>query len=169
LHNFTNTDGKFPVAPPIQGIDGNFYGTVTQGGSKNSGTVYKITPSKIFSLLYTFINSTDGANPEAPLVQGIDGNFYGTTVRGDPHNGGTVFKVTPLKQFFPLFDFAQSSPLGSNPFAPLIQGSDGNFYGTTAHGGSANQGTVFKLSSSRPLASSVYFITSPEKAMASSL
>jgi uncharacterized repeat protein (TIGR03803 family) len=149
LHNFTNTDGKFPVAPPIQGIDGNFYGTVTQGGSKNSGTVYKITPSKIFSLLYTFINSTDGANPEAPLVQGIDGNFYGTTVRGDPHNGGTVFKVTPLKQFFPLFDFAQSSPLGSNPFAPLIQGSDGNFYGTTAHGSlvQASDGNLYGTAS----------------------
>jgi uncharacterized repeat protein (TIGR03803 family) len=147
LHAFTGgADGKFPTAPPVQGIDGNFYGTTSQGnGNTVFGSVYKITPSLAFSVLHSFIDSTDGAFPQAPLLQGTDGNFYGTTEAGDRNNGGTIFKITPFGMFTPLFDFAQSSPLGSNPFVPLIQGSDGNFYGTTAHGGSDNQGIVFKI------------------------
>jgi len=153
LHTFTSTDGEFPSAPPIQGIDGNFYGTTRQGGSGGFGTVYKITPSLGFTVLHNFIDSTDGSYPQAPLVQGTDGNFYGTA-EFSSSNAGTVFRVTPLKQFLPLFDFAPlgatGSATGTNPIAPLIQASDGNFYGTTVGGGvingvSTNQGVVFKI------------------------
>jgi len=82
LHSFSGSDGYAPFAPPIEGTDGNFYGTTQQGGANALyGVVYKITSSGAFTLLHSF-DSTDGSGPVAPLVQGSDGNFYGTTVVG---------------------------------------------------------------------------------------
>jgi uncharacterized repeat protein (TIGR03803 family) len=81
LYSFTNgTDGAFPSAPPIQGADGNFYGTTAQYIDGGPGSLYKITRSGKFTTLYTF-DVTHGSEPYAPLVQGTDGNFYGTTTR----------------------------------------------------------------------------------------
>jgi uncharacterized repeat protein (TIGR03803 family) len=150
LYNFTGgADGKAPTAPPIQGTDGNFYGTASQGnGSTTYGSVYKIKPSGAFTVLHTF-DGTDGANPYAPLVQGTDGNFYGTAGAdinaGINGGGGTVFKITPWGKFTPLLFFSYGSSAGSNPFAPLVQGSDGGFYGTTVNGGTRFLGEVFRI------------------------
>ena len=100
LHNFTNTgDGAYPYAPPIEGADGNFYGTTTQANLAN-GTVYKITSSGVLTTLHTF-DFAEGQYPFAPLVQGTDGNFYGTAQLGGRSTKcvggcGTVFKITPL-------------------------------------------------------------------------
>jgi uncharacterized repeat protein (TIGR03803 family) len=147
LHTFAGgIDGECPTAPPIRGVDGNFYGTATQGGSDGFGTVYRITPSGTFTILHSFVDATDAASPKAPLVQGIDGNFYGTTEAGSPDNVGNVFKVTPTGTFKTLFDFEFTH--GANPFAPLIQGSDGNFYGTAKVGGANGRGVVFKITPS---------------------
>jgi uncharacterized repeat protein (TIGR03803 family) len=156
LHNFDLTDGLYPQAGLVQAANGNFYGTTSAGGL--DGTVFKITPSGTLTTLHSF-DSTDGGNPYAGLVQGIDGNFYGTTVGnaiGFCPSCGTVFKITPSGTLTTLhsFDFTD----GANPYGALVQGFDGNFYGTTAYGGANSScnggvgcGTVFKITPSGTL------------------
>jgi uncharacterized repeat protein (TIGR03803 family) len=144
LFNFTGgNDGSNPHAPPIEGTDGNFYGTTRTGGTNiYYGTVYKITPSGLFTTLYSFDVTPHGDYPVAPLVQGTDGNFYGTTVNGGASNQGIVFRITSSGKLTVLYSFGTT---GSQPYSPIIQGTDGNFYGTTAFGGSAGGGIAFKI------------------------
>jgi MYXO-CTERM domain-containing protein len=143
-------DGGMPLAALVQGGDGNFYGTTSQGGSSSLGTIFKMTPAGTLTTLVTFTGAngaefSSGINPlpEAALVQGSDGNFYGTTPFGGTNGAGTIFKMTPAGVLTTLFSFNTSN--GANPYAGLVQGSDGNFYGTTQNGGSLNDGVVFQL------------------------
>ena len=105
------------------------------------GTVFKITTDGTLTSLYSF---TSG-HPRAGLVRGTDGNFYGVTTVSD---GGTIFQITPSSQLTTLVSFNDTynytNP--SAPRGPLVQGTDGNFYGTTSQGGVAGDGTVFRLS-----------------------
>lgn len=142
LHTFTNgDDGGAPVAPPIEGADGNLYGTTTTGGANGWGTVYKLTPSGTFTTIYSFVDYAHGVDPWAPLVQGTDGNFYEATYEGGSSSGGVFFRITPSGKFTLLYNF--SGIVG--PVGPLVQGSDGNFYGTTSQGGANGLGAIFKL------------------------
>ena len=145
------SDGSAPHAELVQGRDGNLYGTAGNGGSMNCtsgcGTVFKISPSGMLTTLHTF-NDEDGSYPYAALVQGSDGNFYGTTFAGGEKEQGTVFKITPQGALTTLHSFCLDSGCtdGAAPYAALIQGSDGTFYGTTQVGGAHNQGTIFSIS-----------------------
>jgi uncharacterized repeat protein (TIGR03803 family) len=146
LHSFDYTDGYYPEAGLVLATNGNFYGTTYSGGSDPlGGTVFRITAAGTLTTLHSFTTATGGYHPAAGLVQGIDGNFYGTTVHGGAHGGnGTIFKIAAGGALTTLhsFDFTD----GSEPEAGLVQATDGNFYGTTSHGGANNVGTVFKLS-----------------------
>jgi uncharacterized repeat protein (TIGR03803 family) len=150
LHSFTGSDGAHPYAGLIQGSDGNLYGTTSIGGANGLGTVFQITPAGVETVLHSFAGGSDGSEPYAGLIEGSDGNFYGTTELGGLHNlgtgqnRGTVFRITPAGRETVLYSFAGGSD-GSEPYAGLIEGSDGNFYGTTSIGGANNAGTVFKL------------------------
>jgi uncharacterized repeat protein (TIGR03803 family) len=139
------SDGANPYADVIQGSDGNFYGTTYNGGAGGRGTVFKITPSGTETVLYSFGGGSDGANPEAGLTQGSDGNFYGATYLGGASNLGMVFKITPSGTETILHTFAGGSGDGANPSANLVLGSDGNLYGSTYAGGPGGIGTVFKV------------------------
>jgi uncharacterized repeat protein (TIGR03803 family) len=151
VHDFTGDDGCSPQATLFQGSDGNLYGTASAGGGggqgHNYGTAFKITPSGTFTLLHTF-DGTDGTYPTGALIQATDGNFYGTTQYGGAYNQGTIFKVTPTGTVTTLYSFCPQAHCndGANPYAGLILGSDGVFYGTTFNGGGGNDGTVFSLS-----------------------
>ena len=140
-------------APLLQGKDGNFYGTATNGGSSNEGTVFQLTPKGGVKTLVDF-NGPNGAYPEAGLIQGTDGNFYGTTYSGGSSNYGTVFQLTPGGTLTTLVNFNGTN--GSLPQAGLIQGTDGNFYGTTLGGvtvgGYGTSGTIFRVSPSHGFA-----------------
>ena len=145
LYSFAgNPDGGTPAAGLIQGTDGNFYGTTEVGGANNYGTVFKITPAGVETVLYSFMGGSDGEYSAAELVQGSDGNFYGTTVAGGTNDYGTVFKITPAGVETVLYTFTGGND-GGNPAAALIQGPDGNFYGTTENGGTSAEGTVFRI------------------------
>jgi uncharacterized repeat protein (TIGR03803 family) len=150
VHSFDITDGAYPDAGVIQARDGNFYGTTSEGGKygysrlrRGYGTIFKITPGGTLTSLHSF-DLTDGADPQAALVQGTDGYLYGTTLQGGA-NYGTVFKITTAGKFTTLHNF--SSTEGFDPVAGLIQATDGNLYGSTLGGGSlGNYGTIFKIS-----------------------
>src|SRR5208282_1721301 len=153
LYSFTGTnDGANPYAGLVQGSDGIFYGTTYNGGTNNSGTVFQITTNGALTSLYSFTGGNDGANPEAGLVQGSDGHFYGTTENGGTNSWGNVFKISTNGALTTVYAFgtvtdAYGDPLdGANPTAGLVQGSDGSFYGTTYDGGTNGRGTVFQIS-----------------------
>jgi uncharacterized repeat protein (TIGR03803 family) len=159
LYNFTNcggscTDGYSPIAGLVQATNGNFYGTTLSGGVFLEGTVFEITPGGALTTLYSFCaqtNCTDGQAPSSALVQGTDGNFYGTTVGGGSGTPpvGTVFKITPSGSLTTLHSFDRTD--GEQPYGTLIQATNGNFYGTTSIGGANGSGTVFKITSSGAL------------------
>jgi uncharacterized repeat protein (TIGR03803 family) len=162
LYAFTGgADGAYPEGALVQGNDGNFYGvTYLGGGSNDAGTIFKITPAGVLTTLYTFTGGADGADPQAGLTLGSNGNFYGTTVHGgdmnvnggDTNGDGTIFEITPAGVFTTLHTFAGSD--GSHPVAGLTLGRDGNFYGTTADGGANGVGEVFRLTLPSPAVTS---------------
>src|SRR6266567_3710321 len=140
--NFTN--GAFPYGGLAQGSDGNFYGATSSGGSYGSGTIFRMTPKGLLTNLYSFTGGSDGRGPAAALLQGSDGNFYGTTAYGGAYDDGTIFRVAPNGTVATLAGFDGFN--GANPRATLVQDMDGNFYGTTQNGGAAGHGTIFRLS-----------------------
>jgi uncharacterized repeat protein (TIGR03803 family) len=113
-------------------------GTTTILGASARGQQYE--------LLHEF-----HANPASPsgLIQGGDGNFYGTTQSGGPSGAGTVLKMDASGVVTTLHSF--TGPDGVRPLTALIQGNDGNFYGTTNRGGASGLGTVFKITPSGTL------------------
>ncbi len=162
LYSFEGSDGATPYGPLIQATDGNFYGTTSGGGANNAGTAFRLTPMGTLTTLYSFCsqpNCTDGTAPYGGLLQGTDGNFYGTT-EGGGDDFGTVFKVTSTGTFTTLYRFKGTE--GSFPYAGLIQATDGNFYGTTSLSGSGGfNGTVFKITSAGVLTIVYSFCSQP--------
>jgi uncharacterized repeat protein (TIGR03803 family) len=162
LVNFDSTNGRAPFGTLVQGLDGNFYGTTAGGGSSDSGTVFKVTPTGQLTTLHNFCSQTncaDGGGPQAGLILGTDGNFYGTTSASGggncPQLCGTVFKITTAGKLTTLYTFCSQAHCadGDEPEAGLTQAADGNFYGTTYGGGiqcssysyDGGCGTVFKM------------------------
>jgi uncharacterized repeat protein (TIGR03803 family) len=158
LAKFDGTNGTGPMAALVQGRDGNFYGT-TYGGGTHIGTVFKITPAGKLTKLVTF-NTNNGAYPYAGLVLASDGNLYGTAERGGA-NGcggamhcGTVFKITPAGKLTTLYNFCSKTNCedGWYPESELVEGTDGNLYGTTTAGGTYDSGTIYRITLSGKLA-----------------
>jgi uncharacterized repeat protein (TIGR03803 family) len=147
LHSFTpGITGYLPYTAPIQGLDGNFYGTTAYGHTTGlTGSVYKMTPTGVLTTLYEF-DKSHGVLPLA-LMQATDGNFYGTTETGGTGicnaQCGVIFKMTPAGQLVWVHNFTNTD--GNHPYGPIIQASDGNFYGTTRSGGSSGEGVVYKI------------------------
>jgi uncharacterized repeat protein (TIGR03803 family) len=115
-----------------------------------------------FKVLHTFTGTGgEGKSPQAGLVEGSDGNFYGTTATGGNFSCGTfgscgtVFKITPSGTLTTLVKFNNTN--GSTPRAGLLLANDGNFYGTTSGGGTSGKGTVFKVDPSGTLTTLVNF------------
>jgi uncharacterized repeat protein (TIGR03803 family) len=151
LRDFNYTNGASPNLP-TQGTDGNFYGTTQGGGDPTCkcGVVYKATTGGAITVLHAFKGyPTDGYRPIGILVQGSDGNFYGTTYRGGANNEGSVFKITPSGAYTLLYSFHYGNGIfdAQLPVAGLTLGTDGNFYGVATAGGSKNSGAIFKITS----------------------
>ncbi len=151
LHSFNNTDGASPQDVVTFDSQGNLYGTTSNGGAYDAGTVFKIDSQGNFSLLHSFNynDPTDGAFPQASVTVDSQGNLYGTTELGganDVANGGdgTVWKMDPNGHHFSLLHSFNFSDV-NEPFASVTLDRQGNLYGTTELGGSYDHGTVYKI------------------------
>jgi uncharacterized repeat protein (TIGR03803 family) len=141
-------EGSGVIASLVQATNGNLYGSAYQGGTSNCGTIFEITTSGTLVWTYSFPCLAGGANPVGALIQGNDGNFYGTTSQGGSYNVGTVFKLSQTGTVSVLYSFQSyfnGGADGSTPFGGVIQATDGRLYGSTLAGGSQNQGTLFQI------------------------
>jgi uncharacterized repeat protein (TIGR03803 family) len=118
--------------------------------------VFEIAADGTEKTLYAFNGGNDGWSPVAGLIEDKSGNLYGTTEAGGSTTAcsgvgcGIVFKIAPDGSETILYDFTGSND-GAHPAAGLLRDKKGNLYGTTLAGGSAGEGTVFKLSASGAL------------------
>lgn len=151
IYNFCSlpgcADGGAPYGALVEAKNsGDLYGVTTGGGANpgpygiGTGTIYKITLTGSLTTLYNFCSETDcadGYQPYAGLVQATNGDYYGTTGYGGAHGGGTLFKITAGGTFSRLYSFCSRSGCadGGSPYGALVQGNDGNLYGTTTYGG----------------------------------
>jgi uncharacterized repeat protein (TIGR03803 family) len=169
LVNFDGANGSGALfMSPVQGTDGNFYGTTSNGGTSRAcypfgcGTVFKITAEGKLTTLHSFDN-TDGANPWAGLVQARNGDFYGTTTGSGANDYGTVFKITPGGKLTSLYSFCSlpNCTDGLNPASTLVQATDGDFYGATSAYYGNGLGTVFKITPGGKLTTLHSFCSEP--------
>ncbi len=166
LYNFCSqancSDGDLPQAGLVEAHNGKFYGTTNGGGlpspdGSQGGTVFSITSAGGLTTLYRFCtvvsasSCADGEAPNATLVQGANGNFYGTTALGGAHTAGTVFEISPTGTLVTLHSFcsqinsAGHCADGESPSGGLILGANGKLYGTTTFGGRTGHGAIFEI------------------------
>jgi uncharacterized repeat protein (TIGR03803 family) len=149
LYSFTGPDGDGPASPLIQARDGNLYGTTQFGGpdysafgANGEGLIYQVNPTSppgtvpatvfAFPSFNTNDPTPDGANPIAPVIQGLPGddNLYGSAVNGGLGGDGTAFSVATDGTNFNLLQFFDGD-LDANPIGGLLESSGGILYGTT--------------------------------------
>lgn len=141
------TDGATPHGELIRATDGNFYGLTSGGGTNTYGTIFRLSPDGVYTVLRHLSYATDGTNPRGHLVQAKDGNFYGMTYGGGPNGTGTIFRITPAGTFTVIKSFNKTTD-GGNSYGSLTEGKDGLLYGMTYSGGSFGYGTIFKITTS---------------------
>lgn len=140
-----NTVGQYPYGGVTLGSDGQLYGALYRQGAGGFGAVYKITTAGTFTTLHSFTNTGDGAEPQSAPIQGVDGNFYGTTTGWDFNSklaSSTIYKITSAGVFTTLHTLTVSE---GSLTSGLMQGTDGNLYGVTNQGGANGFGTIFKV------------------------
>jgi uncharacterized repeat protein (TIGR03803 family) len=142
----------------LKATDGSLY--ITQQADVTTGVVLKVVAGTA-TPFYSFGRVPDDAGPPgAPLIEGTDGNLYGTSATGGspsaacPNGCGTVFRITPAGVETVLHSFGGNAADGQAPSGALVQGTDGNFYGLTSAGGNTptgsatpncNCGTIFRI------------------------
>ena len=143
LYDFTGANGdSLPVYPPIQGVDGNFYG-VTGNESQVCGNIYKLTPAGVYKNLHTFVFNNSECH-SSNLVQASDGNLYGTLADCPGVSVlGCVYKISTAGVYKIIHNFALTT--GNVPCTGLIQGKDGKLYGATQQGAANGNGDIYKM------------------------
>jgi uncharacterized repeat protein (TIGR03803 family) len=146
LHVFLSTEpfGVIPFSGVIRDRGGNLYGTTSAGGAfPENGTIFKLDPAGVLTVLYNFMGGTDGSGPFGPLILDAAGNLYGTTeLGGDPSckllgsalGCGTVFELDTAGRETVLYSFKGGND-GGFPEAGLVMDTSGNLYGTASLGG----------------------------------
>jgi uncharacterized repeat protein (TIGR03803 family) len=124
-------DGEGPSSRPIQGSDGNLYGTAAGGGTTGHGVVYRLTTAGAYTVLYNFCSATDclDGNQPVAITQAPNGDLIGLTNFGGDRNGGIIFELNLARNHFRILHSFDAFVDGGNPFYPLTLANDGNFYG----------------------------------------
>ena len=149
LYSFTGGgDGGFPYGSLIRDSAGNLYGTTNGGGASGAGVVFKLDTSGHETVLYSFTGGADGGYPLAGVIRDSAGNFYGTTNGGGASGAGVVFKIDTSGNETALYSFTGGADGGFPLWVVLARDSAGDLYGTTAGGGTAGAGVVFKVDAS---------------------
>jgi uncharacterized repeat protein (TIGR03803 family) len=143
LHTFTGqADGSRPTSPPIALPDGTLYGTTSAGGAHGVGTIYKISPSSEYSIVYSFGADDMAATPWGELTLGKNGRIYGTTASDNVAGRGSIFEFDPNGGLRVLHYFNDEF---FDPKTGLLEKTPGTFYGMTGSGGEHSYGGIFKL------------------------
>ena len=152
------TDGAYPIGGLTLATNGDLYGTTSAGGANGYGMVFKVSPQGTLTTVYSFcsqFNCPDGREPGAPPIQATDGNLYGVTILGGTggcggcHGGGIAYRLTLAGKLTVLHNFCTGSCTdGNNPSYPLVQGTDGNFYGVITGRSGYYDGKLFKMTPS---------------------
>jgi len=143
-----------PIGGLALGADGNFYGGTRWGGTGNDGFIFRISSDGVFTNLLSY-DYRQFSHVLAGFVLGRDGDLYGTTSSGGKYDGGVLLRLETNGTFTILASF----PLMTNCFSvarnKLVEGIDGDFYGTTEFGGeydnrkvgneNVGNGTFFKV------------------------
>ncbi len=145
LHGFDGT-GANPVAAVVADVSGNLYGTTSNGGPYDLGTVFKLDPANAYArtTLHSF-EGHDGAHPVAAVIAGASGNLYGTTSDGGAAGLGAVFELDAANAYALTVLHSFDGSDGMHPHAALIADASGSLYGTTYGEYPSEYGTVFKL------------------------
>jgi uncharacterized repeat protein (TIGR03803 family) len=144
LHQFDPATGDLASSGLTLGRDGEFYGATMFGGIGDAGSVYRMTPDGTVTTLHEFTGG-DESHPQAPPVESLYGDFYGTT-SGDDSHPGAIYKIDSSGVYTLLHTFTGKD--GSGPVAPLVQDPNNFwFYGAAADAGPSNVGTLFRISS----------------------
>jgi uncharacterized repeat protein (TIGR03803 family) len=154
-----SADGAAPQAALLVGSDGNLYGTTSDGGTGGNGTVFRLTPGGVETVIHTFGGTADGANPYAALMEDSQGNFYGTTAAGGANGSGAIFRIDAAGTESLVYSFGASPTDGTSPYGGLIQDAGGNLWGTTTAGGVNGVGTVFSVNPSTGAETVLYSFT----------
>ena len=143
VRSFTGAanDGFTPAGGLVEGGDGAYYGTSQGGGPANLGTIFKVTPAGVVTIV-KFLDETTGYSPTHGLYLHSDGNLYGSMRLGGAGQNGTAIRITPAGVVTRVA--SHSFQEGSDP-SELTGGPDGNLYGVTRLNGQNNQGTLFRV------------------------
>jgi uncharacterized repeat protein (TIGR03803 family) len=173
LYTFTNgVDGGTPAGGLIQAGNGLCYGTTLNGGTNSPGygTIFKVTTNGGFTPLYTLTGTANGGSPYAGLALATNGILYGDAYTGGSNAYGSVFKITTNGAFTELYGFHQLRGVaytnidGANPIAALVQGTNGNYYGTAPAGGTNGFGVIFEITTNGSFTRLHYFTNNPDGA-----
>jgi uncharacterized repeat protein (TIGR03803 family) len=156
LHNFKGgLDGSCPTGSMVVDTAGNVYGTAFRGGASNAGTVFKLSSSGTFMLIYAFKGGSDGLNPLGGIARSSTGNIFGTTANGGKFNHGTIYKVSATGVHDIWWSF--TGGVDGRNATPGVSLHNGYVYGTTTNGGRFDAGTVF--AARKNLLSTLYSFT----------
>ena len=174
LFQFSGTNGTNPEAGLLEASDGMLYGTTCSKDATNRGTIFRLQKDgSAFSVLQNFLTTgtiqTNGAAPQARLVEGTNGVLYGTTSGGGTNRTGTVFEINKDGSgFSTVYHFGTNTTTdGRIPLGNLLLASDGMLYGTTYDGGTNGNGVVFRLAQNGTGYSVIASLRSPQGAAAS--